>query len=224
MGLAFFTLPKRLSLAEMKGQSVNRGLHTDLSGEQTQTPEWQSNVVQWDQQVAHPEFNVKLQYHQQSAFHKSYMGLYVNEWLQMGCGLMIGFIGLFDRVQDYNLKFNITHTHIQTSVHSHICTSRCLVVASKGRHSLSSGFPNYPQPQLPASPSNSSQWLNLSSSLTHWLTNSVTHQPTTSTQQTVLLITSQHGPHRQHHSIIAVQLLPRKHACLWSRYSAMAVV
>jgi hypothetical protein len=71
-------------------------------------------------------------------------------------------------------------------------TNRCLVVASNGRRSPSSGFPNCPWPQRPASHSNSSYWLNCSSSVTNcnsWL---------------VLLITSRHGPHRKHCSSVAV--------------------
>jgi hypothetical protein len=67
-----------------------------------------------------------------------------------------------------------THTHTHTSVHSHIFTSRCSVATSNGGRSPCSGFPHYPRPQLPVSHSNSSQRLNLSSSLI----NSVTHQPT----------------------------------------------
>jgi hypothetical protein len=46
-------------------------------------------------------------------------------------------------------------------------------MASKGGCPLSSGLPNYPRFQLPASHSSSSQWLNCCS-----LTNSLTQQPT----------------------------------------------
>jgi hypothetical protein len=46
--------------------------------------------------------------------------------------------------------------------------------ASNGGRSPSSGFPNCPRPQLPASHSNSSQRLNLSGPLTHWLTDWLT--------------------------------------------------
>jgi hypothetical protein len=35
------------------------------------------------------------------------------------------------------------HYHYQTSVHGHVFTSPCLVAASNGGHSPSSGFPNY---------------------------------------------------------------------------------
>jgi hypothetical protein len=40
------------------------------------------------------------------------------EWLQMGFGLMIEFIGLFDTVHDYPWQFTITHTHTHTPTHS----------------------------------------------------------------------------------------------------------
>jgi hypothetical protein len=58
---------------------------------------------------------------------------------------------------------------LHASVHSHVFTSRCLVAAFNGERSPSSGFTNGPRPQLPASNSNSSQQLNLSSSLTNSL-------------------------------------------------------
>jgi hypothetical protein len=64
------------------------------------------------------------------------------------------------------LHFTI-HCYTNTRVHSHVSTSRCSVAASNSGRSPSSGFPNYPRPQLPAPHSNSSQWLDLSSSLTH---------------------------------------------------------
>jgi hypothetical protein len=70
--------------------------------------------------------------------------------------------------------------------------SRCSVAASNGRRSPSSGFPNDPRSQLPASHSNNSQRLTLSSSLIDWLTQSLTNQLTQyrsadSSQQTELL-------------------------------------
>jgi hypothetical protein len=97
----------------------------------------------------------------------------------------------------------------EASVHSHVFTSCCSVAASNGGRSPSSGSQNYSRPQLPASHSNSSWELNLSSSLTHWLTNSVTHLLTqlNSHYPTVPLIISLYGLHRKHHSTIAVQLL-----------------
>jgi hypothetical protein len=85
---------------------------------------------------------------------------------------MIGFIGLFDTVRDYTWQFTITHTH--ASVHSHVFTSRFSVTASNGGRSPSSGIPNCPMAQLPASQTNSSQRLYRSSPLT----TSLTHQPT----------------------------------------------
>jgi hypothetical protein len=62
------------------------------------------------------------------------------------------------------LHFTI-HRYTHNSIHSYVFISRCSVAAFNGRRSPSSGFPNYPRPQLPASHSNSSQRLNLSSSL-----------------------------------------------------------
>jgi hypothetical protein len=79
------------------------------------------------------------------------------------------FIELLDTVRDYTLQFTITYTH--ASAHSHVIISRCSVASSNSGLSLSSGFPNYHRPQLPASHSNSSQRPNLSSSVTNWLTN-----------------------------------------------------
>jgi hypothetical protein len=65
----------------------------------------------------------------------------------MGFGLMIGFIEYFNTSRDYTLQFTVTHTHTHThtSVHSHVFTSRCLVVAFSGGRSRYSGFPNYPR-------------------------------------------------------------------------------
>jgi hypothetical protein len=57
-----------------------------------------------------------------------------------------------------------THTHTDTIVHSDVFTSRCSVPASSDGLFPSSGSPKYPRPELPASQSNSSHWLNLSSS------------------------------------------------------------
>jgi hypothetical protein len=56
--------------------------------------------------------------------------------------LLIGFIAHFDTARDYTLQFTIRHTHI--SVHSNVFTSLCLVTASNGRRSPSSGFLSYP--------------------------------------------------------------------------------
>jgi hypothetical protein len=57
------------------------------------------------------------------------------------------------------------YTHTHTGVNCLVFTSRCLVAASNGGSSLSSGFTNYSRPQLPASGSNSSQRLNPSKSI-----------------------------------------------------------
>jgi hypothetical protein len=96
-----------------------------------------------------------------------YMECHVSEWLQTGFGLVIGFLGLL-----CNTWLHLTnHYHRQTGVHSLVFTSRCSVAASNGGCSPSSGFPNYPQPQLPASNSNGSLGLNLSSSLSNSPTN-----------------------------------------------------
>jgi hypothetical protein len=72
---------------------------------------------------------------------------------------------------------NLLHTLIQhvttlysSLLHTHWCPQSCLhcdrLLAASNSRCSSSGFPNCPRPQLPASNSNSSQWLNPSSSLT----------------------------------------------------------
>jgi hypothetical protein len=76
---------------------------------------------------------------------------------------MSGYIGLFDTSRDYTLQFTMTHTH--TNVHSHVFTSRCSLATSSVGRSPSSGFPNCPWLQLPASHINSLQQ-NRSTSLT----------------------------------------------------------
>jgi hypothetical protein len=63
-----------------------------------------------------------------------------------------------------------------------------------------------PVPQLPASNRNISQWMNWSS-LTNSPTNSSFPCLALTRSLIVLLITSQHRPHRKHHSSIAVQFL-----------------
>jgi hypothetical protein len=72
------------------------------------------------------------------------------------------------------LHFTV-HPYAHTMVYSHV-TSRCSVAAFNGGHSPSSGFPDYLRPQLPDSNNHSSQWLNLTSSLTDWLAQSLTNQ------------------------------------------------
>jgi hypothetical protein len=119
----------------------------------------------------------------------------------------------------YMREHTCTHTHTHKSVHCHVFISCCLVAASNGGHSLSSGFPNYPRPQLPASNSNSSQRLNYSGSLT----NSVTLQPANSTQLTLLLITTRHRPHRKHAFSIAIYgPLPSIGRCLVVCFAVVA--
>jgi hypothetical protein len=102
------------------------------------------------------------------------------------------------------------YTH--TGDHSQVFISRCCVTVSNGGCSPSYAFPNCPRPQPPASNSNSSQRLNLSSSLTDWLTHSLTNKlssltllkSTDFTSLTVLLITSRHGLHRKYRFSVAV--------------------
>jgi hypothetical protein len=81
-------------------------------------------------------------------------------------------------------QITIGHTRSPQSVR--LFTSRCLVAACKGGHYPSSGFPNCPPPQLPASHSNSSQRLN------------------TNGYMTARNLSSRHGPRRKYHSCIAV--------------------
>jgi hypothetical protein len=96
------------------------------------------------------------------------------------------------RTNWYSVSLHFTlhyYIHTHTNVHSHVFTSRCSVSASNGGRFLSIGYPNYPRTQLPASKSNTSQRLNLSSSLTAWLTQSLNWLH----WLTPLLITSRHG-------------------------------
>jgi hypothetical protein len=133
---------------------------------------------------------------------------------------MIRFIGLFDTAGDYNLQFLFTQKY--SSVYSHVFTSRCSVTTSNSGRSPSSLLPNYLRFQLQASHSNSSQRLNLSTSLTNSLTNSATHQPAQLTL-TILLIISLQGQHRKHIFSVAVQLLLScLLGCPRDRYSAIA--
>jgi hypothetical protein len=109
---------------------------------------------------------------------------------------MIGFVGLFDTARDYTLQLTVLHTHIR--VHSYVVISRCSVAAFNSGRSPSSAFPNYPRRQLPASHSNSSQRLNLTS-LTQ-----VTNQVNSTDSLTAVLMTSRHGPHNKHLSSVTV--------------------
>jgi hypothetical protein len=112
------------------------------------------------------------------------------EWIQTGFGSVIGFIELLQLItisKDY--AFIVLHTlqlittrkdyafllhtslitigHTRSSQSVPVFSSRCLVAASNGRRSPSSGFPNCPRAQPPASHSNRSQQLNPSGFLTH---------------------------------------------------------
>jgi hypothetical protein len=95
-----------------------------------------------------------------------------------GFGLVIGFIGLFDKTRDCILLFTDTHARARAHIYTHTYPQsrlhyRCLVAVFNGGRSPSFGLPICSLPQLPASHSNSSQRLSLSSSLIH----SLTHQP-----------------------------------------------
>jgi hypothetical protein len=56
------------------------------------------------------------------------------------------------------------------------------------------------------------------------LSNSLTNQLNWLTNSSLTVLISRHGPVRKHRSSVAVQLLPRKHTCLRSRYLITAVV
>jgi hypothetical protein len=73
-------------------------------------------------------------------------------------------------VNSHLLQFIRAHAYIFLT--SCVFTNRCLVAASNGGRSPSSGFPNFPGPQLPASNSNSSRQLNPSGYLTNTSTSS----------------------------------------------------
>jgi hypothetical protein len=96
----------------------------------------------------------------------------------MGFVVVIGFMGLLQLIntsKEYSLTVlhtsQITTKHIRSSQSVTVSTSHCLVAAFNTICSSSSRFPNYPQPQLPASNSNSSQWLKC-----NYLTTSLTQQ------------------------------------------------
>jgi hypothetical protein len=106
-------------------------------------------------------------------------------------GVLLFMIGLIEHLQNVttNNYDSLTKVHSSKTLRGFsVFTSRCLVAASNGGRSPSSGFPNCPLPQLPSSVNNGSQRLNLSCSLTI----SVTQQPTK------CLITPRHVPHRKH--------------------------
>jgi hypothetical protein len=80
----------------------------------------------------------------------------------MESGLVIAFIELLQPVntsKDYAITFlhasQITVEHTRSSQSVTLFTSRCLVAASNGGPSPSSGFPKCPQPHLSASHINS---------------------------------------------------------------------
>jgi hypothetical protein len=78
------------------------------------------------------------------------------EWLLTGFRLVIGFSELFN-VQFVTTLYNpLSHTDYCSQFVT-VSTSRCFVAASNGGRSPSSGCPNCPRLQLPASHSNSSQ-------------------------------------------------------------------
>jgi hypothetical protein len=83
-------------------------------------------------------------------------------------------------------------------LHTHWCPQsclhyRCLLAASNGRRSPSSGFPNCPQPQLPASHSNNSQ--------------RPESQEYSNSLQQLTGPAYRHKPHRRYRSSVVVQLL-----------------
>jgi hypothetical protein len=85
--------------------------------------------------------------------------------------LITGFIGFFVTRNNW-LHFAFLYS-TNTSVHTHVFTGRCLVVAFNYGRSPSSGFPNCPLQQLTVSHSNGSQRQSRSGSQIH--------QPTTRT-------------------------------------------
>jgi hypothetical protein len=108
----------------------------------------------------------------------------------------------------YTSQTTIGHTRSSQSVT--VFTSHCLVTASNDEHSPSSGFPNCPWPQLPASHSNSSQRVNPSG---YQLTNSYL----------VMLITSQHRLHREHRSSVDIYgPLPSNGCCIVAYFVVVA--
>jgi hypothetical protein len=155
-----------------------------------------------------------------------------------GIGLVIGFIehlytqllttSNYSAVSDsHTLQFTTAHTK---SSQSAVFTSHCLVATSSSGRSLTWGSWTIPVPQLPASNSNGSQWLNCSSPLTNWLLTSSIHCTLLRcTALTNWVITSKHGPHRNTiflllYLLLHVQLLAMGlHATIFSAVHALIV-
>jgi hypothetical protein len=80
---------------------------------------------------------------------------HVIEWLQTGFRLVIGLIERLQNVttNNYDSLTEFTHSkgNYNTQIVFSVFISRCLVAASSCGRSPSSGFPNCPRPQLPAS-------------------------------------------------------------------------
>jgi hypothetical protein len=92
-------------------------------------------------------------------------------------GLVIGFIEHLQNVTANNysaisLSYTLQRDHCNHSTQS---SQSSLAVAWQRFSTGSNGFSNSPLPQIPASHSNSSHRLIPISSLTHWLTNQLTH-------------------------------------------------
>jgi hypothetical protein len=73
---------------------------------------------------------------------------HLTEWIQKVFGLVTGFIV---HLQDATNSRDSLNGHCNYSTVFLICTSRYLVAAPNGGHSLSSGSPNYVRPRLPGS-------------------------------------------------------------------------
>jgi hypothetical protein len=96
-------------------------------------------------------------------------------WLEKRVRLVIGFIELLNVTKSTNYAVTVLRTsqitigHIESSQYVTLFNNRCLVSASNGGRSRSSGFPNCRRPLIPASHNNSSQKLNPSCYLTNLL-------------------------------------------------------
>jgi hypothetical protein len=113
----------------------------------------------------------------------------------------------------HTLYSSLEHTHLKSS-QSAVFTS-LLVMASNGGRSPFSGLSKFPQPQLPASQSNSSQ--------RRYCNSPLTNSPTRKLSADELITcpsydVSVRRASRKRSSSIAFQLLPRKHCCLRIHY------